>query len=125
MKGNLPIRVVLSSVAVLAGLVALYNVLGYLYNLNQGTLACALHPVAGSGSGGIVGVLVPGLFALASIALLVAVLWAMPARDAAGDRTTLQPCPHCGRGLEAGWTVCPFCGQSTRVTAQSASENSA
>ncbi len=23
---------------------------------------------------------------------------------------TLQLCPHCGNGMEAGSTVCPFCG---------------
>ena len=109
MNSKLPIRAILISVAVLAGLVALYNVFGYLYNFNQGTLACAMHQFSGGGYGGILGVLVPGLFSLASIALLVAVLWAIPARDTAADWTALKPCPHCGRPLQADWRACPYC----------------
>jgi len=109
MKVNLPIRAILISVAVLAGLVALYSVFGYVYNSNQGTPACAMHPFAGDGYGGMVGVLVPGLFALASIALLMAALWAIPARDTSADRAAPRACPHCGRPLQADWRACPYC----------------
>jgi hypothetical protein len=109
MKGKLPIRAILVGVAVLGGLVALYNVFSYLYNFNQGWPACAVHPFSGGGYGGILGVLVPGLFSLVSIALLVAVLWAIPARDAAADRTAMRSCPHCGRPLQADWRACPYC----------------
>ncbi len=109
MNVKLPIRAILISVAVLAGLVALYNVLGYFYNFNQGTLACALHPFSGGGYGSILGVLVPGLFSLASVALLVAVLWAIPARDTAADRTAMRACPRCSRPLQAEWRACPYC----------------
>jgi hypothetical protein len=109
MKSKLPIWAILISVAVLGGLVALYNVFGYLYNFNQGALACAMHPFSGGGYGGILGVLVPGLFSLVSIALLVAVLWAIPARDTAADRPAMRSCPHCGRPLQADWRACPYC----------------
>ena len=109
MKVNLPIRAILIIVAVLGGLVALYNVFGYLYNFSQGTPACATHPFGGGGDGGILSVFVPGVFSLASIALLVAVLWAIPARDAAADQTATRSCPHCGRPLQADWRACPYC----------------
>jgi hypothetical protein len=108
MKSKLPIRAILISVAVLGGLVALYNVFGHLYNFNQGALACALHPFSGGGYGGILGVLVPGLFSLVSIALVAVVLRAVPG-DPAADRPATGSCPHCGRPLHADWRACPYC----------------
>jgi len=109
MKSNLPIRAILISVAVLVGLVALYNVFGYLYSFSQGTPACATHPFGGGGYGGLLGVFVTGVFSLASIALLVAALWAIPARDTSADRAAMKPCPHCGRSLQDDWRACPYC----------------
>jgi hypothetical protein len=108
MKGKLPIRAILISVAVLGGLVALYNVFGYLYNFNQGWPACAMHLFNGGQYGGILGILIPLAFSLVSIALVAVVLRAVPG-DTAADRPAMKPCPHCGRPLQADWRACPYC----------------
>jgi len=109
MKGKLSIRAVLGGVAVLGGLVALYNVFGYLYNFNQGTLACAMHLFDGGQNGGVLGTLMPLAFSLVSIAMVVVLLRAVPEGDTAADRPATKPCPHCGRPLQADWRACPYC----------------
>jgi len=114
MKGKLPIRAILSGVAVISGLVALYNILGYLYfNFKQGWQACALHLFNVGQYGGAWGTLVPLAFSLAAIAMVVFLLRAVPEGDTAADRPAMKPCPRCSRLLQADWRACPYCAWVT------------
>lgn len=102
--------VILVALAVLLGGLLLFGLLwGY-----GGMMGPWMMAPGRMGGPGLLWLLLFCLPLLLLILILAGAVWLIASRSKSSSARREVSCPRCGRAVQAGWQVCPYCGEPLR-----------